>query len=258
MLDFEPRFLPLLPLDGTATSRSSYNRPRAPDRSPVDLPVGCSISALRQSFQPFPMRRLPTKRSRASSTTLELVVRPSQATGRGEKSQLRPMRRADVAQVKRLQDACLPISYPASFYTHLLTNSASLCLLACSPSSPSALLGCISGHLTSAGDVSLSASVTPALPAIYVSSLAVDSLARHQGLATQLIRELLRRLLLDSSARPVFSPRAVVSLHVESRNVNALSLYKKIGLSERRRIRGFYRRSGGDGEAIEMQGVLAV
>ncbi|GAA5910407.1 hypothetical protein JCM5296_000588 [Sporobolomyces johnsonii] len=257
MLDFEPRFLPLLPLDGTATSSSAFSRPRTPHRNPADLPVGCSISALRHSFQPFPVRRLPAKRSRTSSKPLELVVRPSPAVGRSEKPQLRPMKRADVAQVKRLQDGCLPVSYPASFYTHLLTNSASLCLLACSPSSPSILLGCVSGHLTSSGDLSQSSSLTPALPAIYLSSLAVDSLARHQGLATQLICELVRLLLLDGSARSV-SPRTVVSLHVESRNVAAIALYKKMGLSERRRIRGFYRGSGGDGEAIEMQGVLAV
>ncbi|BGP16686.1 Cysteine-rich protein 2-binding protein [Rhodosporidiobolus nylandii] len=168
---------------------------------------------------------------------------------------VRPMKRGDVDEVKRLQDDCLPTSCPPVFYTSLLTSPTSLCLLAYSPSSPSSILGCISASLASYS--SLHSEPTP--PSIYIFTLAVAPSARQQGLAYHLIRAVVKALL-PKSLLSWLPQKARVKLHVEATNVAARRLYRKLGLEEKARARGFYRRlqGGGSGEAIEMEGVLTV
>ncbi|GAA5939498.1 hypothetical protein JCM10213_009109 [Rhodosporidiobolus nylandii] len=168
---------------------------------------------------------------------------------------LQPLGGGDVDEVKRLQNDCLPTSCPPVFYTSLLTSPTSLCLLAYSPSSPSSILGCVSASVT----FHFSSSTEPTSPFIYILTLAVAPSARQQGLASHLIRAVVKALL-PKPLLPWLSQKARVKLHVEATNVAARRLYRKLGLEEKARARGFYRRlkGGGSGEAIEMEGVLTV
>ncbi|GAA5979716.1 hypothetical protein JCM5350_003825 [Sporobolomyces pararoseus] len=255
MLLVEPAFLPLQPLSAPVCPASPIVH--------STLPSSCSINSLRRSFTPFPLRpatsRIPRERSR--DETREWEVRP--ASTRVEMT-VRAMKSSDVEFVKRLQTSCLPLAYPSTFYTLLLTNPSSLCLLAFSPRCPSILLGCISGHLLSYTQCSLSDDDSEGdgqeLPIVYLTSLAVDRLARNQGVGFQLVQDLVSRLLESSSQTPttVSGKAAVLQLHVEAKNENAIKLYRKLGLSETRRIRGHYRGISGGGDAIEMRGVVKV
>lgn len=172
-----------------------------------------------------------------------------------------------------IQAECLPLAYPASFYTLLLTKPASLCVVASTPAAPSVPLGCASGHVLPYTQCPLSSTDdddddddersarTTELPMIYLTSLAVDPIARNQGLGRQLVNELVHGLLASPSASSLAGrprQRAVVQLHVEATNEAAIRLYKRLGLSETRRIRGYYKGLRGSGDAIEMKGVLFV
>ncbi|GAA5883814.1 hypothetical protein JCM8547_007988, partial [Rhodosporidiobolus lusitaniae] len=139
---------------------------------------------------------------------------------------VRPMKRADVERVKRLQDDCLPIPFPLPFYTALLTNPSSLCLVAYSPSSPSTILGCVSASL-SPSPPSFSSS-TPPLPAVYILSLAITPSARNQGLASYLLHAT-SKALLPSPLFHGFKQRVTVKLHVDVGNEAAIQLYRKVG-----------------------------
>ncbi|GAA5969086.1 hypothetical protein JCM3765_003433 [Sporobolomyces pararoseus] len=175
---------------------------------------------------------------------------------------VRAMKSSDVDSVKRLQTSCLPLAYPSTFYTLLLTNPSSLCLLAFSPSSPSTLLGCISGHLLSYTQCSLSDESEDGgeeLPIVYLTSLAVDQLSRKQGVGFRLVQDLVSRLLESPSlSSRVSGKAAVLQLHVEAKNESAIKLYRKLGLSETRRIRGYYKGVPGGGDAIEMRGAVTM
>ncbi|GAA5902625.1 hypothetical protein JCM6882_009336 [Rhodosporidiobolus microsporus] len=258
MLSPQARYLPLQPLAG---SPAMMDAPLDGPISPLELPASCSIASLRQGFDPFPLR--PAQAQRLSFVTLcnKVDEKTSPESFLGELV-VRPMKRADVEAVKRLQDDHLPVSYPSSFYTVLLTTPTSLCLVAYSPSSPSTILGTISASVSFPSSSSLSSSLSPtatapALPSIYILSLAVAPSARNQGLASHLLHAVTKALL----PRPLFlgfKQRARVHLHVDAANPGAVRLYKKVGMEEKTRVRGFYRRlqSGGNGEAIEMEGVL--
>ncbi|GAA5999784.1 hypothetical protein JCM10207_005909 [Rhodosporidiobolus poonsookiae] len=259
MLAVEPAFLPLQPLPASLTAMATPVALSQAPPVPFDLPLSCSISALRYGFTPFPVR--PVARPRLSF--VDLPLSPDAATPGGDSGSfaselvVRPVKRADVERVRRLQEDCLPVSYPPSFYSILLTNPSSLCLVAYSPSSPSTILGAVSASVDFTPD-SFSAS-TAALPSVYVLSLAVSPSARNRGLASHLLRAVCKALLPCPPPSPV-QQRVRVKLHVESSNTAALRLYKRMGLVEKGRRRGFYRRlrNGGSGEAVEMEGVLRV
>ncbi|GAA6005905.1 GNAT family N-acetyltransferase [Rhodotorula paludigena] len=255
MLDF----LPLQPI--ASTSNAMPVGPLSPlsPVSPLELPeASCSLEALRSSLA------LALPPQPAYQRNLEFVTLPTPdeapTESVAEELVVRPLRRADVDQVRQLQDACLPVVYPPSFYTVLLTNPSSLCLVAYSPSSPSTLLGCISAHVSYPSSSFTSSSRTPASsPTIYILSLAVARPFRQRGLASHLVRSISKALL----PRPLFcgfKQRARVSLHVEVENAAARELYKRLGLQEKGRKAGFYSRlrNGGRGEAVEMEGVLEV
>ncbi|GAA5874436.1 hypothetical protein JCM16303_005854 [Sporobolomyces ruberrimus] len=250
MLLVEPAFLPLQPLPFSSDSVSNSFNP-----SPSLYSLNCDP---RRLFLPFPIRpRTPVSRS-SETQDLHLLRELRPVHARREVT-IRPMKGTDVALVQRLQSKCLPLSYPPSFYTLLLTNSSSLCLLAFSPVSPSTLLGCVSGHIlsyshSSLSDDSESPSPPRELPIIYITSLAIDELARTQGIGYQLVQELIRQLLSSSSKSS--GGTAIVHLHVEAKNEAAIRLYEKVGLKESRRIKGYYRGVRGGGDAIEMKGTV--
>ncbi|GAA6039457.1 hypothetical protein JCM8097_009559 [Rhodosporidiobolus ruineniae] len=257
MLSPLPAFLPLQPLAGTLAAMRTTSTDFAGPVSPLALPESCSVSSLRQGFQPFPLR--PSPASRLSFVTLgsdEAEERSPEPFLR--ELVVRPMKRADVERVKRLQDDCLPVSFPASFYTVLLTNPSSLCLVAYAPSDPSTILGTVAASISFSIACSLSSDAA-ALPSVYILSLAVSPSARRQGLALHLLQAV-GKALLPTPLFLGFKQRVNVKLHVEAGNAAALRLYKKIGLVEKSRRRGFYSRlqGGGNGEAVEMEGVLVV
>ncbi|GAA6023568.1 hypothetical protein JCM11491_005347 [Sporobolomyces phaffii] len=257
MLLVEPRFLPLQPLSDPAYSaRLGLSQ----------LPASCSITSLRQSFHPFPLRPATPSTPLRRSEELE-VLRERKPPSERQDISMRAMRGNDVAAVRRLQSECLPLAYPSSFYTLLLTNPSSLCLLAVSPACPSSILGCISGHLLPYTHCSLaddgvaldSSTRTTELPIIYLTSLAIDCLARNQGLGFRLVHRLVTELLSSSSAKSTGAGRAaVLQLHVEAKNDAAIRLYERVGLKETRRIKGYYKGIRGGGDAIEMRGIVRV
>ncbi|BGP40572.1 Cysteine-rich protein 2-binding protein [Rhodotorula kratochvilovae] len=249
MLDLGGAFLPLQPLPV-----SSAYRPVDP-LSPIDLgePMypfpadSCSLAALRSSLA-LPLRLPPRPPAK-----LEFVALASTARSAEWQDELivRQLKRADVERVRQLQDACLPISYPSSFYTVLLTSPTSICLIAFSPSSPTTILGAVAAHLTIPPSSSLSSRPTQPTPTIYLLTLAVAPSARGRGLGPHLLRSACRALLpLARTAR--------VALHVEAENEAALRMYTRLGMREKRRQRGFYSRlrGGGKGEAVEMEGLV--
>lgn len=95
MLSVEPAFLPLQPLSNTITP--VY----CPSRSSTPLPQSCSISSIRASFHPFPLRRIPT-----SDAWTEVRDVPSRRQRKPVVEQdivtIRSLRSNDVERVKRL------------------------------------------------------------------------------------------------------------------------------------------------------------
>ncbi|GAA5945084.1 GNAT family N-acetyltransferase [Sporobolomyces koalae] len=244
MLLVEPAFLPLQPLAGGSGhgARTTLSA----------LPASCSINSLRRSFRPFPLRP-PVPTLARNPSTSGCSRRRSEPNRQRDEIVFTPMRSCDVERVQRLQSVCLPLGYPVSFFTRLLTNPSSLCLLATTPTSRSTLLGCASGHLLSYSHCTLmddDEEKPPTLAIVYLTSLAVDELARNQGLGSRLIRDLVARLA------PTGPRKAVLQLHVEARNAVAIRLYERVGLKQMRRIRGHYRGVPGGGDAIEMKGVV--
>ncbi|GAA5843550.1 hypothetical protein JCM9279_000789 [Rhodotorula babjevae] len=270
MVDVAPAFLPLQPL------AMDYNTALNSPLSPLDLgealspfsdsvnstaaTASCSLEALRASLA------LPLRLPRRATPSFELVAlaAPENEAARDELNEdvvVRQLRRADVERVRKLQDECLPVSYPPSFYTVLLTSPTSICLLSYSSSSPSTLLGCVSAHLSYPPPCALSSRAAPPAPAVYLLSLVVDPAARGRGLAAHLVRSACRALLPPAHPGEGTARRSVkLSLHVEATNGVALRMYRRLGLEERRRQRGFYSRlrGGGTGEAVEMVGLIEV
>ncbi|GAA5935818.1 hypothetical protein JCM3775_007338 [Rhodotorula graminis] len=274
MVDVAPAFLPLQPLS------MSYGTALASPLSPLELgealapwsasansstataAASCSLEALRASLA------LPLHLPRRPRPSVELVTRPvpDEQAANGEVDAgivVRQLRRADVERVRKLQDECLPVSYPPSFYTVLLTSPTSICLVSHSSSSPSSLLlGCVSAHLSYPPPCTLSSrTADPPRPSVYLLSLVVDPAARGRGLAAHLVRSACRALLPPTPCHDDAARRTVkLSLHVEATNAVALRMYRRLGLDERRRQRGFYSRlrGGGTGEAVEMVGIIEV
>lgn len=152
-----------------------------------------------------------------------------------------------------IQNACLPLSYRPSFWFTLLTSPTSLCLLGVNPTT-SAILGCISARLAPSSFDSLSST-----PTVHILSLAVAPTARRTGLASTLITEVLLALLATVGGGKG-RRKVQVTLHVLASNTGAQALYRRVGLVEVARKRGYYRRlqGGGDGEAVEMRGMMEV
>ncbi|GAA5896775.1 hypothetical protein JCM8208_007084 [Rhodotorula glutinis] len=267
MVDVAPAFLPLQPLT------MSYGTALASPLSPLDLgqalspfsdsvnstaAASCSLEALRASLA------LPLRLAQRPGPSIEVVGLHNKAAQDELDAGIvvRQLRRADVERVRKLQDECLPVSYPSSFYTVLLTSSTSICLLAHSSSSPTSLLGCVSAHLSYPPPCTLSSrTADPPRPSVYLLSLVVDPAARGRGLAEHLVRSACRALLPPAHLRDGSARRTVkLSLHVEATNGVALRMYRRLGLEERRRQRGFYSRlrGGGTGEAVEMVGLIEV
>ncbi|TNY23542.1 acyl-CoA N-acyltransferase [Rhodotorula diobovata] len=264
MLDVAPAFLPLQPLRASLTtdlpSPLDLNDALSPPRSPLVDAGSCSLDALRASLA------LPLRIPRRASPRVEFIALASPTREkRVDESEddlvVRQLKRADVEQVRKLQDACLPIAYPPSFYSVLLSSPSSICLISYSSSHPSTIIGCVAAHISYPPSCSLSSprQTGPPPPTIYLLTLAVDPSARGRGLAAHLVRSACRALL-PSTPFSGTHRHIKVSLHVEATNDTAQRLYRRMGLEERRRQRGFYSRlrGGGSGEAAEMEGFIEV
>ncbi|BGP55873.1 Cysteine-rich protein 2-binding protein [Rhodotorula sphaerocarpa] len=141
MLALEPAYLPLQPVQ--MHTRLSAAAELQPPAGWTGHEASCSIAALRSSFRPFPVR---TKS--ASPPPSDKVVpakRPRTATP--VRTEVRMIRRDDVDPVMRLQNACLPIAYPLSFYTTLMASPTSICLAAFSAADSTTPVGFVAAQL---------------------------------------------------------------------------------------------------------------
>jgi len=163
------------------------------------------------------------------------------------------------------QDTHLPISYPASFYSLLLSSAGSVCLVARAPSSDPAqppsgpLLGCIAARTVPASTSCLASGNDPEpIPTVYLLCLAVDPSARKCGLATRMMAEAMRELLpVQGAGCDATRRRCKVVLHVSKTNAAARRAYEKWGLVGGRESRCHYVRLSGDaGVAVEYTGEL--
>lgn len=208
----------------------------------------CSVAALRYAFRPFPVRPLS-----GGSSTPEPPAKRARRLPR-QSDDIRSIRRADVDAVRNLQGACLPLDYPVSFYTTLMSSSTSACLAS------------FDGHGMPTGFVavqliapppSLSSPRAEPIPAVYVLALSVSSASRRQGLGARLLRQATAGLVRTESTG---GPRKVkLSLHVEVGNEDALAFYRKLGLDVVGTCPRFYRRlrnGGGASDACEVSGIV--
>lgn len=275
------------PAVGFSAPLESFKAGAAPDQ--YILPATCCISALRRGFHPFPFTPPSARRVPARTVEEALTGRPAKRARKEEKDiTIRTLKRADVEAVSDLQvgasalsppprtdseagvrqpradgsvawqDSNLPISYPWSFYATLLSSSSSLCLIAVPSAAASAtqppILGCISARLSPASFDDLSST-----PTIHILSLVIAPSARRTGLARKLFKEVLQGLG-GGPAGGKGQKEVQVMLHVLASNLGAQEFYQMEGLKEVRRVRGYYRRlkDGGNGEALEMRGLVLV
>lgn len=277
MLVLEPAYLPLQPLKGPTQAATAW---RYDSQNAGHQAAASSISALRSTFRPFPVKACP-------EVVVRIVERPAKRPRMAvaQDRQLRPIRRCDVDAVRSLQvrtqslpfhllpeqtsltkelpsqNASLPIDYPLRFYTALMCSPTSACIAVYPEPSATVPTGFIAAQL-----------ITPALPpdrkpsaadlpqdtatgiqTVYILSLAVAPTARRQGIANDLLRAACAKLCGSSRRGPV-----KISLHVAADNTAALSFYRKAGLEATATLPNFYRRTR-DGlvrDGISMQGVI--
>lgn len=191
---------------------------------------------------------------------------------------IRKLRKDDIEAVQLLHSQLLPITYPTSFYSSLLSDPSIECLIVHTPlrsptSSPkmdvysptsilsdsTELLGVISAKLHSSGT---------STPRVYILSLAVQKGFQSQGIASTLFNNILKELTnfeatkfefddvdemdLDGEQEK-FGKRVWVSLHVEASNASARAFYKNLGLKEKKLIRGHYNHCN---DGIEVEGLI--
>lgn len=273
-------WLPLVDLTGNSSSSPPSFTNQHDDNT---LPETCSISAIRHGLQPLPFRSYPTKDATEIApveigsswanwlANIEAVSTSSTSFNR--------LNSATLPAVKLLHEAHLPLTYPQSFYNALLSNPHFMCLSATRSHSPSSSNTCIIGAVSACIDPGSFDSFSCSTPTIHILSLVVDPAERRSGLASNLVRQIVRvlsqeytRLASHTINNAVALPSAAwlpvsrhrkpvqIVLHVASDNLGALALYQKLGLSPVKTVRGYYRqkRDGRSGEAIEMRGVMYI
>ncbi|KAK4047137.1 Cysteine-rich protein 2-binding protein [Microbotryomycetes sp. JL201] len=219
-----------------------------PSAAQYTLPETCSIAAIRFGLQPLPFKAVDAVKATSAAPPGTTAAWPS------------------------LVDTVSLGSIALDAYT--IARMSASGLSAVKELHPAAAVSaCI--------DPSSFDSMSPQLT-IHILSLVVDSRDRRAGLARKMVSAVIKALvaeyqavirqrtkqacsnsmsctsLLASSSNRINSVQVV--LHVASDNYGALQLYKQLGLTPIKRLRGYYRRrrDGGTGEAIEMSGTLPV
>lgn len=178
--------------------------------------------------------------------------------------QLRSCTKDDIKALKRLNSLLLPVPYPESFYREIIEDALTnnITLLAFWHDRPSdtnekgRLVGAIRCRIFGR---SLSQDSTPAVqsgskrkgPMLYLSTLVLLSPYRSHGIATHLLRTILRRA---ADAYGIVS----VGAHVWESNAEGLAWYRKRGFREVGREEGYYRKLQPNGNAVVMQRELSV
>ncbi|GAA6025196.1 hypothetical protein JCM8202_002298 [Rhodotorula sphaerocarpa] len=255
MLALEPAYLPLQPVQ--MHTRLSAAAELQPPAGWTGHEASCSIAALRSSFRPFPVR---TKS--ASPPPSDKVVpakRPRTATP--VRTEVRMIRRDDVDPVMRLQNACLPIAYPLSFYTTLMASPTSICLAAFSAADSTTPVGFVAAQLVEpVPSLSTHSPGSGAMhPSIYILALSVAPARRRQGVAADLVRGAVDRLVRIPASQAPLQRFARLLLHVEAENKAAVAFYRRLGLETTGTKPNFYRgirQGGGAADALCLQGIV--
>ncbi|KAF9070880.1 acyl-CoA N-acyltransferase [Rhodocollybia butyracea] len=129
---------------------------------------------------------------------------------------IRPLVSADVAQLQNLHAKLLPVTYPSSFFLHLLIRDSHSCVVALHCSEPVAWVSA-SFHRTN--------ELLGSEPHIQLLTLGVLPRYRHRGLAKRLIGEVITLLHKDHSV-----PIPLVYTHVCTSNAPAQAFYEHIGM----------------------------
>ncbi|KAJ4468341.1 acyl-CoA N-acyltransferase [Lentinula aciculospora] len=132
---------------------------------------------------------------------------------------IRPLVSADVEQIRKLHATLVPVTYPPSFFLHLLIQNSYSCLIALEPSTdePVAWVSASlhkSSHLIGSPE-----------PHIQLLTLGVLPKYQHRGLAKRLVWEVIASLHKDPSV-----PVPPVYTHVCTSNIPAQAFYKSIGM----------------------------
>ncbi|KAF2083606.1 acyl-CoA N-acyltransferase, partial [Saccharata proteae CBS 121410] len=169
---------------------------------------------------------------------------------------LEPVTRATLPSFRRLNSLLLPIPYPAKFYEEILTDAvaSSITLVALwndadqisrsdqpagVPSLKSTLVAGIRCRLLPASSVpEINPGKLPSgdtRPVLYIATLAALSPYRSHGLATHLLRQVLRKAVTDHGV-------GAVTAHVWEANEEGLEWYRKRGFEVVAKEEGYYRR----------------
>lgn len=276
MLALEPAYLTLQPVQ--MHTRLSAAAELQPPAGWTGHEASCSIAALRSSFRPFPVRTksaspppsdkvVPAKRSRIATPV---------------RTEIRMIRRDDVDPVMRLQvrvrstpgvcvlsadrlssqqNACLPIAYPLGFYTTLMASPTSICLAAFSAADSTTPVGFVAAQLVEpVPSLSTHSPGSGAMhPSIYILALSVAPARRRQGVAADLVRGAVDRLVRIPASQAPLQRFARLLLHVEAENKAAVAFYRRLGLETTGTKPNFYRgirQGGGAADALCLQGIV--
>ncbi|KAK4048262.1 Cysteine-rich protein 2-binding protein [Microbotryomycetes sp. JL221] len=264
-------WLPLADLPATQSLSGTLDRHQ--HDSDV-LPETCSILALRYGLQPLPFLTPPRQSlvhalDEPTTSWTRLLARIGSNIV-DESHSIKIMDSLSLTEVKQLHDACLPLIYPSTFYSALLSNPHFICLVVTDVHERNKVVGAVTACIDPASFDTLGMA-TPAVPTIHLLSIVVDQDCRRLGLARKLIKTVNQRLLIEFDSKRHMTPlpaapplherrRVNVVLHVASDNEQAMSLYQTLGFVNVRRVNGYYRkrRDGGSHQAIEMRGTLEV
>ncbi|KAI5370421.1 putative GNAT domain, acyl-CoA N-acyltransferase [Septoria linicola] len=159
--------------------------------------------------------------------------------------EFRSCTKEDIPHLKRLTSLLLPIPYPDKFYRDIIDDPVtnSITLLAFwhddpppHPSAKGRLIGAVRCRLLDASTISGSVNnATSNAPLLYLSTLVLLSPYRQHGIATHMLRAMMKKAANDHGT-------VRVGAHVWEANSDALAWYHKRGFREIKREPGYYRR----------------
>ncbi|KAL1745359.1 acyl-CoA N-acyltransferase [Schizophyllum fasciatum] len=167
---------------------------------------------------------------------------------------VRPLVSSDLAALRDLHTALLPMRYPSSFFMSLLLQRDRLCLVACPKGALSKIVAFVSAlrHDCTSQTCEFSTSTNldrpprPPEPHVEILTLGVLREHQHHGLAQHLVHTAASALLpgrkVVLGADVDGTPHGVlVQAHVSAVNDSARRFYERLGLRTRERIANAYR-----------------